>query len=99
MINPYKKYSYEVRDQSSKCNYFNTLTCLYCCKKGHTIKKCHFRRFLVPQGIFQWLPKCNLCTTHTHKDPIKIGYLLPLFKFAGGMLETTEKRWFLDSGC
>ena len=57
MINPYKKYNYEIKDPPSKSNLPKTLTCLYCCKRGHTISKCRFRRFLVPQGIFKWLPK------------------------------------------
>ena len=65
MNNPYQKYTYEIRDQSSKSNSHIISTCLYCCKEGHTIKKCRFRRSLVPKGIFKWSPKSNLCFTHT----------------------------------
>ena len=84
MINPYKKYTYEIRDQSSKSNSLQTLTCLYCCKKGHTIGNSAL-------GYFWFLKEfsngCQNATqvSFTHKDPIKIGYLLPLFKLVGGM--------------
>jgi hypothetical protein len=63
--NPYQKYTYVVKNQVSKSNSHPNLNCLYCCKKGHIIAKCRFRRFLVPKGIFQWLPKCNQSFTHT----------------------------------
>ncbi|XP_058721912.1 uncharacterized protein LOC131593431 [Vicia villosa] len=61
----YSKYTFVPKVSTSKTAYSHHITCHYCCKKGHTIEKCKFRRILVPKGVFQWLPKCNnLCTHH-----------------------------------
>src|SRR3954466_6863358 len=38
MINPYQRYTYVIKDQSSKCDDYSNSRCLYCCKMGHTIK-------------------------------------------------------------
>ena len=67
MINPFQKYTYEVRDQYRKSRSHLDMSCLYCCKKGHTISKCRFRRFLVLKGIYQWFPKGKKCFTHTQE--------------------------------
>ena len=65
MNNPYKRYSYKIRDDTSKDNPYNLVTCTYCCKKGHTVRRCRFRKILVPNGIFKWFPKSNNSFTHT----------------------------------
>lgn len=49
----YNKYSYVEKEYNSESNSHRQLTCHYCCKKGHTIVKCKFRRFLVPKGVFK----------------------------------------------
>ena len=64
-LNPsHKKYKYAQKDSNSKIISHHNLSCHYCCKKGHTIEKCKFRRLFVPKGVFQWFPKCNLDFTH-----------------------------------
>jgi hypothetical protein len=70
MVNPYQKYKYVIKDEDSKSNQNEKFSCLYCCKKGHSIAKCRFRRFLVPKGIYQWMPKCNQFASH-HSGPNK----------------------------
>jgi len=70
MVNPYQKYKYVIKDEDSKSNPNVNFSCLYCCKKGHSIAKCRFRRFLVPKGIYQWMPKCNHFVPH-HSGPNK----------------------------
>ena len=70
MVNPYQKYKYVIKDEDSKSNPNANFSCLYCCKKGHSIAKCRFRRFLVPKGIYQWMPKCNHFVPH-HSGPNK----------------------------
>ena len=84
MINPYQKYTYEVRDQDSKSRSHLDMSRLYCCKKGHVISKCRFRRLLVPKGIYQWLQKATNVQL-TLKDPMNVGYLSPMFDISGGM--------------
>ncbi|XP_058766926.1 uncharacterized protein LOC131640543 [Vicia villosa] len=65
---PYAKYSFVekiAKDSISKSKQFHHHgLCHYCCRKGHTIEKCKFRRFLVPKGIYQWKPKDNHVTTY-----------------------------------
>ncbi|KAI5432937.1 hypothetical protein KIW84_020302 [Lathyrus oleraceus] len=59
-LNPsYKRYKYVQKDLNSKSTSHHNLSCHFCCKKGHTIAKCKFMRFLVPKYVFQWLSKCN----------------------------------------
>jgi hypothetical protein len=70
MVNPYKKYKYVIKDEEGKVNENVNFSCLYCCKKGHSIAKCRFMRFLVPKGIYQWQPKCNHFGPH-HSGPNK----------------------------
>ena len=84
MINPYQKYTYEIRDPPSKSNLPKTLTCFIVAKGGTPLAN-------VDLGGFWFLKAfsngCQNATqvSFTHKDPIKIGYLLPLFKLVGGM--------------
>jgi len=33
------------------------ITCFYCMKRGHSVKDCKFRKFLVPKGLVRWMPK------------------------------------------
>lgn len=95
---PYKKYKFVIRESNRESHSHNHLTCHYCYKKGHNISKCNFRRYLVPRGVFQWLPKFKNVSL-TLKDPMKIGYLALLFDLVVECLGSTERMWFLDSGC
>lgn len=69
-LNPsYAKYSFvekipRIPMSKSKQIHHHDL-CHYCCHSSHTIVKCKFRRYLVPKGIYQWMPKCNIVSTHT----------------------------------
>lgn len=66
-LNPsYEKYSFveEIPMRKSKWIHHHGL-CHYYCHSGHTIVKCKFRTFLVPKGIYQWMPKCNIVSAHT----------------------------------
>ena len=62
---PYAKYSFIPKDlmNKNKQTHHHGL-CHYCCRAGHTIEKCKFRRFLVPKGIYQWKPKGNHVSTY-----------------------------------
>ena len=33
------------------------VTCFYCTKRGHSVRFCRIRKFLVPKGIFKWIPR------------------------------------------
>ncbi|XP_050919837.1 uncharacterized protein LOC127137416 [Lathyrus oleraceus] len=46
-----KKYKFVVMESNNKSHFHHHLTCHYCYKKGHTIAKCKFRRYLVPNGV------------------------------------------------
>jgi len=53
------------RKQKKHSSFFETnakqfsqpITCFYCMKRGHSVKDCKFRRFLVPKGLVRWVPK------------------------------------------
>lgn len=47
--NPYKMYNFVGNGPNSKSSSSHNLCCHYCCKKGHIIAKCKFRRLLVPK--------------------------------------------------
>jgi len=31
--------------------------CFYCMKRGHSVRFCRIHKFLVPKGIFKWIPR------------------------------------------
>ena len=59
------KHRHMLKDSNSKDMSHKNLSCHYCCKKGHTIEKCKFRKLFVPKGAIQWLPKSNYNLTHS----------------------------------
>lgn len=57
--NPYRRYTFVENGSNRKITSSHNLYCHYCCKKGHTIAKCKFRRLFVPKVDFQWFLRCN----------------------------------------
>ena len=53
------------RKQKKYISFFETntkqfsqpITCFYCMKRGHSVKDCMFRKFLVPKGLVNGMPK------------------------------------------
>ena len=45
------------------------LTCFYCMKRGHSVRFCKIRKYSVPKGILQWIPK--VCEVSNDKDKSK----------------------------
>ena len=35
------------------------VTCFYCMKRGHFVRFCKIRKYVVPRGFMKWIPKCN----------------------------------------
>jgi len=35
------------------------VTCFYCMKKGHFVRFCKIRKYVVPKGLMKWIPKGN----------------------------------------
>jgi len=33
------------------------VTCFYCMKRGHSVRFCKIRKYSIPKGILQWIPK------------------------------------------
>jgi len=34
------------------------VTCFYCMKRGHSVRFCKIRKYVVPRGFMKWIPKC-----------------------------------------
>jgi len=34
------------------------VTCFYCMKRGHSIRFCKIRKYVVPRGFMKWIPEC-----------------------------------------
>ena len=35
------------------------VTCFYCMERGHSVRFCKIRKYVVPKGFMKWIPKCN----------------------------------------
>jgi len=35
------------------------VTCFYCMKRGHSVRLCKIRKYVVPRGFMKWIPMCN----------------------------------------
>ena len=35
------------------------VTCFYCMKRGHSMRFCKIRKYVVPKGPMKWIPKGN----------------------------------------
>jgi len=35
------------------------VTCFYCMKRGHSVRFCKIRKYVIPKGFMKWIPKCN----------------------------------------
>ena len=57
-----KPFSNFPKKQSVKKSFQPVVTCFYCMKKGHSVRYCRFRKFLVPKGIYKWIPTCIVNT-------------------------------------
>jgi len=33
------------------------VTCVYCMKKGHSVRFSNIRKYFVPKGVMRWIPK------------------------------------------
>ena len=53
-----KPFSNVSEKQSVKKSFQPIVTCFSCMKKSHFVRYCRFRKFLVPKGIFKWIPRC-----------------------------------------
>jgi len=36
----------------------SVVTCFYCMKRGHSVRFCKIRKYVVPRGFMKWIPKC-----------------------------------------
>jgi len=54
---PRKQKKYNSFFETNTKQFSQPITCFYCMKKGHSVKDCKFRRFLVPKGLVKWVPK------------------------------------------
>jgi len=45
------------------------VTCFYCMKRRHSVRFCKIRKYFVPKGILQWIPKG--CEVSNDKDKSK----------------------------
>jgi len=54
---PRKQKKYSSFFETNTKQFSQPITCFYCMKKGHSVKDCKFRRFLVPKGLVKWVPK------------------------------------------
>ena len=54
---PRKQKKYSSFFETNTKQFSQPITCFYCMKRGHSIKDCKFRRFLVPKGLVRWIPK------------------------------------------
>ena len=52
-----KPFSSVSQNQPIKRTKQPVVTCFYCMKRGHSVRFCRFRKFLVPKGIFKWIPR------------------------------------------
>jgi len=34
-----------------------SITCFYCMRKDHSVRKCRIRKFDLPKGLVRWVPK------------------------------------------
>ena len=53
-----KPFTYVLEKQSVKRSIQPVVTCIYCMKKGPSIRYCRFQKSLVPKGIFKWISRC-----------------------------------------
>jgi len=60
---PRKQKKYSSFFETNTKQFSQPITCFYCMKKGHSVKDCKFRRFLVPEGLVRWVPKSTSNTT------------------------------------
>jgi len=35
------------------------VTCFYCMKRGHSVRFCKIRKYVVHRGFMKWIPKCS----------------------------------------
>jgi len=54
---PRKQKKYSSFFETNTKQFSQPITCFYCMKRGHSVKDCKFRRFLVPKGLVRWVPK------------------------------------------
>jgi len=64
-------------------------------KKGHSVKDCKFRWFLVPKGLVRWVPK----STSNSAGPKFNRVPMPQFSVLQVCLASSKLIWYLDSGC
>ena len=34
------------------------VTCFYCMNRGHSVRFCKIRKYVIPRGFMKWIPKC-----------------------------------------
>jgi len=54
---PRKQKNYNSFFETNTKQFSQPSTCFYCMKRGHSIKDCKFRIFLVPKGLVRWMRK------------------------------------------
>ena len=43
------------------------VTCFYCMKRGHSVRFCKIRKYVVPRGFMKWIPKCSKGSNDVYK--------------------------------
>jgi len=49
-----------------------SITCFYCMRKGHSVRKCRIRKFDVPKGLVRWVPKSTSNTVEPKFNSVPI---------------------------
>ena len=51
----------------------SSIVCFYCCKSGHTLNKCYFKKHGVPKGKYKWIAKNSNVLSNMKGPNFKVG--------------------------